>query len=139
MWCQIRLSPHPRPLLLKCFHPRALLYTFQKSMEKLRQNTRGALWKMKCLPKNEMPSSLLDEKLCFIRLPPDRVEQTMSDHLRYGLHTIFVRGPHCLWCPKNRWSPHLGTSIALKIDKNELEVRKLQPFKVGGGIVFYKK
>jgi hypothetical protein len=62
----------------------------------------------------------------------------MSDHLRYGLLTIFVGKPHCLWCPKNRWRPLLGASVALKIGKNELEARKLQPLKVGG-IAFIKK
>jgi len=49
-----------------------------------------------------------------------------------------VGKPHCLWCPKNRWSPLLGASVALKIGKNELEARKLQPLKVGG-ITFIKK
>ncbi len=38
---------------------------------------------------------------------------------------------------KCRWSPALCASIALKIDKNGLEARKLQPFEIGGS--FYKK
>jgi hypothetical protein len=51
----------------------------------------------------------------------------MRDHFREGLLAIFARGAHCLWCPKSRWSPRLGASMALKIDKNEQEERKLQP------------
>jgi hypothetical protein len=40
-----------------------------------------------------------------------------------------------VWCPKSRWSPPLCAFIALKIDKNGLEARKLrllQSPKVGG-------
>jgi len=62
----------------------------------------------------------------------------MSDHLRYGLLAVFAGGPHCLWCPKTRWSPPLGASMALKIGKNELETRKLQFPKVRG-VIFIKK
>jgi hypothetical protein len=50
---------------------------------------------------------------------------------------VYVNELHCLRCPKNRWSAHLDGSVALKIDKNELEARNIQPFKVGG-IVFTK-
>jgi hypothetical protein len=46
---------------------------------------------------------------------------------------IFVGGPHCLWCPKSRWSPPLCESIALKIGKNGLKVRKLCPPPSKGG------
>jgi hypothetical protein len=51
---------------------------------------------------------------------------------------IFVGGPHCLWCPKSRWSPPLCASIALKTGKNGLKVRKLWPSPSKGGR-FYKK
>jgi hypothetical protein len=47
------------------------------------------------------------------------------------LLVAFARGPYCLWWPKISWSPPLGASDTLKIDKNGLEARKLQPFKVG--------
>ncbi len=55
--------------------------------------------------------------------------------LKAGFFAVFAGGPHCLWCPKRRWSPPLCTSIGLQIDKNGLEVRKLWPPKVGA-IVF---
>jgi len=51
------------------------------------------------------------------------------------LLTVFAAGPHCLWCPKSGWSLPHGPSIALKIGKYELEVRKLEPLEVGG-VVF---
>jgi len=64
MWCQIKLSPHPRPLLLKCIHPRALLYTLQKfNGETEAKHERGIM-------KNEMPSQKwrkLDKKM---KCPP---------------------------------------------------------------------
>ncbi len=45
--------------------------------------------------------------------------------------TIFARGPPLFMVSKEyRWSPLHGASIALKIAKNELEVRKLWPPKV---------
>jgi hypothetical protein len=53
------------------------------------------------------------------------------------LFTIFARGAHFLWCPKNRWSPSLGASVALKIDKNELKGRSLWLPEVGG-LIFTK-
>jgi hypothetical protein len=34
---------------------------------------------------------------------------------------------HCLWCPKNRWSSFPRAFVALKINKNGLEVKKLHP------------
>jgi hypothetical protein len=58
-------------------------------------------------------------------------------HLRYNLFAIFVGGPHCLWCFKNRWNPSLGTSVALEINKNGLELKKLWLPKVGG-VIFTK-
>jgi hypothetical protein len=51
------------------------------------------------------------------------------------LLTVFAGAPHCLWCPKSRWSPPLGTSIALKIGKDELEARKLHAPQVGGSFL----
>jgi len=48
------------------------------------------------------------------------------------LLTVFAGGSHCLWCPKSRWSPPLGTPITLKIGKIWLEARKLQSR--GGGL-----
>jgi hypothetical protein len=59
----------------------------------------------------------------------------MRDHLRKGLLAVFAGGPHYVWCPKTRWSPPLGASIALKIGKNELETKKLQLPKVRGVIL----
>jgi hypothetical protein len=49
---------------------------------------------------------------------------------------IFAKWPHCL---KSIWNPPFGTSITLKFDKIELEVRKLWPLEVGGGVIFTKK
>jgi hypothetical protein len=65
-----------------------------------------------------------------------RVDQLVSEHLGQGLLIVFARGPHCLWCPKSRWSPSLGPCIALKIGQNRLEVRKLWPPKVEEGVIF---
>ncbi len=62
----------------------------------------------------------------------------MRDHLSWGLLLVFAGGPHCLWCPKSRWSPPLGASMALKINKNEQEMRKLQPSEVRG-VVFTER
>jgi hypothetical protein len=45
---------------------------------------------------------------------------------------VFVGEPHCLWSPKSRWNFPLGAPITLKIGKNGLEAKKLQPFKVRG-------
>jgi hypothetical protein len=39
---------------------------------------------------------------------------------------------------KERWSCPLGSSVALKISKSELEARKLQPSQIGR-VVFTKK
>jgi hypothetical protein len=39
---------------------------------------------------------------------------------------------------KERWSPPLGASVALKSSKSELEPRKLQPTQIGT-VVFTKK
>jgi hypothetical protein len=38
---------------------------------------------------------------------------------------------------KHGWSPPLGASVALKIDKNEIEARKLRPLEVRD-VVFTK-
>jgi len=54
------------------------------------------------------------------------------------LFTVFVGGPHFLWCPKNRWNSPLGASVTLKVGKNGLKARKLWPPEVGG-LVFTKK
>ncbi len=51
---------------------------------------------------------------------------------KVGFFAAFVARSHCLWCPKSRCPP-LCASIAVKIDKNGLEARKLQPLEVGGG------
>jgi len=51
------------------------------------------------------------------------------------LTVFFAKGPHCLWCPKNRWSLPLGAFIALKIGKDELEARKLWPSSKGGSLL----
>ncbi len=72
-----------------------------------------------------------------VHLGLNRVEQPMSDHLRQGLLAVFVGEPHCLWCPQSRWRPPLGASIALKIGKNELQAKKLQPLEIGR-VVFYR-
>jgi hypothetical protein len=45
------------------------------------------------------------------------------------LFTIFGGRPHCLWCPRIRWNFPVGAFVALKIDKNRLKARKLQPLK----------
>jgi hypothetical protein len=55
------------------------------------------------------------------------------------LLTVFAGGSHCLWCPKSRWSPPLGTPITLKIGKIWLEARKLQSRRGGGGVFFCRK
>jgi hypothetical protein len=55
-----------------------------------------------------------------------RIEQPMSNDFKMEFaFSFFCRRAHCLWCPKTRWSPPLGATIALKIGKNELEARKL--------------
>ncbi len=46
---------------------------------------------------------------------------------KIGFLNIFAGRPHCLWCPKSRWSLPLCPSITLKLKKNGLEARKLQP------------
>ncbi len=48
--------------------------------------------------------------------------------------TVFSGGPHCLWCPKIRWSSPLCASITLKINKNRIEGRKLWSLEVGEGL-----
>ncbi len=58
----------------------------------------------------------------------------MLDQLRTQRLVIFVRGSHCCWCPKRRWSPRLGASETLKINENRLEMRKLRGPKVRGAI-----
>jgi len=53
------------------------------------------------------------------------------------LLAIFVGRLHCSWCPKSIWPP-LGASMALKMNKSELEARKLWPPEVGG-VVFLEQ
>jgi hypothetical protein len=67
-----------------------------------------------------------------------RVSRLVSKHLMKGLLAVSTGGPHCLWCPKTKWSPPLGTSVTLKIDKNWLKARKLRPPKQGGLFFFSK-
>jgi hypothetical protein len=45
---------------------------------KMRQMGKGAI------VKNEMPSMFLDEKLCFIRLPPDNITNFWACHYDYN-------------------------------------------------------
>jgi hypothetical protein len=64
------------------------------------------------------------------------VERPVIVYLRFL--AVFAGRPRFLWCTKRRWNSPLCTSIALKISKNESEVRKLQPLPGVGGC-FYKK
>jgi len=48
------------------------------------------------------------------------------------LLVIFVVGPHFIWCLKSRWSLPFGAFVALKINKNKLKAKKLQPLEIGG-------
>jgi hypothetical protein len=43
------------------------------------------------------------------------------------LVAVSAGGVHYLWRPKRKWSPPLGASVELKIDKKGLEARKLWP------------
>jgi hypothetical protein len=70
------------------------------------------------------------------------VDESMSEHLKVEFAHHFCSRAHCLWCPKSRWSPPLGASVALKFSKNELEQENYDPQVKGGGAGrgrFYRK
>ncbi len=64
-----------------------------------------------------------------------------ADHNTFKVRflVVFVGGPNCLWSPKIKWSPPLCAFIKLKISRNELEMKKLWPPKVGEAGHFYRK
>jgi hypothetical protein len=61
-----------------------------------------------------------------------RVEQLVSKHLSTQGRLDPRGGLCCFGCPNKTWIPPIDASSALKIVKNKLELRKLQPPKVEG-------
>jgi hypothetical protein len=53
-------------------------------------------------------------------------------HLRYNLLIIFARGPIVYGVQRINRAPFLRVFVALKIDKNQFDVKKLHPPKWGG-------
>jgi hypothetical protein len=45
---------------------------------------------------------------------------------------LFLQDGPIVYGVEKKWNPLLEASAALKIGKNGLEARKLQPFKIGG-------
>jgi hypothetical protein len=54
----------------------------------------------------------------------------LQEHLSTQGKLISTGGLHCFLCPNKIWTSPFGASDALKILKNVLELRKLQPLKV---------
>jgi hypothetical protein len=61
-----------------------------------------------------------------------RVELPVSKHLSAQGRPVPRGGLHCFWSSNKTWTPPLGASVALKIFKNGLEMRKLERLKVEG-------
>ncbi len=99
-------------------------------MEK-KANSNGGIMK------NEMPSLLLDEKICFIRLHAYMVNRLVTEHLVSQLllsHSICLLSTSTL---KVKYSPLERAPMVVQIVQNWSKMRKIHSFKVGGN--WFKK
>jgi len=68
-----------------------------------------------------------------------RVDELVIEHLITQGKLDPREGLHCFWCPNKTWIPLLGASDTQTIIGKGLEMRKLQPPKVKGGLRTQKK
>jgi hypothetical protein len=61
-----------------------------------------------------------------------RVNQLVTKHLSAQGRLDPRGGLHCFWYPNKTWTPSLDAFGTLKLVKNGIELKKLQPLKVQG-------